>query len=279
VREFIALQLGGMADRISALEKTVANVKNGEDGKPGPQGEPGVTGPIGLTGEQGPMGPPGERGETGPKGEKGDPGAAGTKGEDGLIGPMGPTGPKGDPGAIGEKGADGFNGKDGQDGKSVTVDDIRGAIEVEMSKALLDFERRATDLIQRSVDRIPRPKDGEPGPPGKDGLDGLGFDDFNVAFDGDRTIELKWERGDQKKSVPIVFPFQKNQGLWVHGKTYVPGDVVTRNGSQWHCNETTSTAQPGDGSKAWTLVVKCGRDGKDGKNGLNGRDGKDGGTK
>lgn len=112
-----------------------------------------------------------------------------------------------------------------------------------------------------------------PGPPGKDGLDGkhgqngvdgLGFDDLSVEFDGDRTIELKMQRGAQVKNFPIVLPYMRQQGVYVEGKSYVRGDVVTWAGSQWHCEADTAT-KPGDGAKNWTLVVKRGRDGKDGR--------------
>lgn len=42
------------------------------------------------------------------------------------------------------------------------------------------------------------------------------------------------------------------------GKTYARGMFVTRAGSLWHANYTTSSA-PGDGP-AWTMAVKAGRD-------------------
>ena len=73
---------------------------------------------------------------------------------------------------------------------------------------------------------------GEPGPPGKDGADGAP----GLAF----------------------------VGVYQDGKTYDVGHVATWAGSAWHCNEATTT-KPGDGSKAWTLMVKRGRDGRDAK--------------
>jgi hypothetical protein len=73
---------------------------------------------------------------------------------------------------------------------------------------------------------------GDPGPPGKDGTDGK--------------------------------PGLTYCGVYVEGKQYERGDLATWAGATWHCNEPTET-KPGDGSKAWTLMVKRGRDGKDGK--------------
>jgi hypothetical protein len=112
-----------------------------------------------------------------------------------------------------------------------------------------------------------------PGPPGQNGrdgvdgaagVDGLGFDDLDVTFDGDRTLLFKFVRGTQEKVWPIALPFLKQQGVYQEGQAYVPGDVVTWAGSAWHCTEATHS-KPGDGSKAWTLIVKRGRDGRDGR--------------
>ena len=56
------------------------------------------------------------------------------------------------------------------------------------------------------------------------------------------------------------------------GRPTTAAQLVTWAGSAWHCNETTTT-KPGDGAKAWTLMVKRGRDGKDGKDGASGPEG------
>jgi len=116
---------------------------------------------------------------------------------------------------------------------------------------------------------IPGPmgRDGQAGRDGKDGVDGLGWDDLNVSQVDERTFTVKCLRGLQVKELgTLTFPVQIYRGVYVEGKTYDKGDGVTWGGSEWHCNETTAT-KPGDGSKAWTLKVKRGRDGKDGSNG------------
>lgn len=109
-------------------------------------------------------------------------------------------------------------------------------------------------------------KDGQPGQPGRDGIDGLGFEDMDVAFD-DRTLTLKFERGQLKKTWPITLPYLQYEGVYIEGKSYDRGSVVTWAGSTWHANEQT-TSKPGEGSKAWTLIVKRGRDGKDGRDAM-----------
>lgn len=88
----------------------------------------------------------------------------------------------------------------------------------------------------------PAGQDGAPGPAGKDGADGTP----GLAF----------------------------RGVYLDGQVYERGQLVTWAGSSWHCNATTTT-KPGDGSKAWTLMVKRGRDGKDGAAGPEGPPGRD----
>jgi hypothetical protein len=147
-----------------------------------------------------------------------------------LAGPTGPAGRDGVDGVNGKDGRDGLDGKDGSPGR----DGLDG-------------------------------KDGAPGLNGKDGADGLGFDDLLVTQDDERSFTIKAARGERVKAIGTVrFPVEIYRGVFVEGKTYERGDGVTWAGSEWHCNDTT-TNKPGDGSKAWTLKVKKGRDGKDGR--------------
>ena len=83
-----------------------------------------------------------------------------------------------------------------------------------------------------------------PGPAGKDGAPGLNGKDGAPGKDG--LAGLSYE------------------GVYQEGKAYEPGQLATWGGSAWHCNEPT-TSKPGEGSQAWTLMIKRGRDGKDGK--------------
>jgi hypothetical protein len=113
--------------------------------------------------------------------------------------------------------------------------------------------------------RAPIP--GPPGPPGHDGSDGLGFDDLSVTQQDDRSFTIAAVRGDVVKAIgTATFALDIYRGVWLEGRAYEPGDGVTWAGSEWHCH-TATTTKPGDGSKAWTLKVKRGRDGKDGKDG------------
>lgn len=155
-----------------------------------------------------------------------------------VPGPPGEPGPPGLPGPAGPEGApgrDGLNGRDGQPGVPGSPGE----------KGL-------------------HGKDGVDGVHGKDGLDGLGFDDFEELYDGERTFTRRYRQGDRVKEFVHKTSMEIYRGVYVEGKTYDRGDRVTWGGSEWHCNDTT-TAKPGDGSKAWTLAVKRGRDGRDGK--------------
>jgi len=138
------------------LEKIVEKIPPPQKGDSGPKGE------RGEKGEPGPVGPEGKPGERGERGEKGEPGES-IKGE---------KGDKGDPGRDGKDGVPGSQGIKGEDGHSVTIDEVMEKLEAHLAKWELEFERRAWDVLQKAIDKIPPPRDGKDGLPGKDGIDG-----------------------------------------------------------------------------------------------------------
>lgn len=157
-------------------------------------------------------------------------------------------------------------GKDGIDGRGVDDSVLR-----ELREKVDAVVKDVVGLRERvAVAEVRAPMPGPPGPAGrdgKDGTDGLGFNDLVATQDNERTFTIKAVRGDVVKTIGTLrFPVQIQRGVYVEGKAYELGDVVTWGGSQWHCNEDT-TAKPGENAKAWTLVVKRGRDGKDGRDG------------
>lgn len=99
-------------------------------------------------------------------------------------------------------------------------------------------------------------KDGDPG------KDGFGFEDLDVAYDGEKTITLKFSKGETVKEFPLFMPIVLDRGVYRDGSEYKPGDAVTWAGSVWIAQKDT-TAKP-DVSGDWRLSVKRGRDGKDG---------------
>lgn len=157
--------------------------------------------------------------------------------------------------------------------------EIKGSELAPVAAAVADLTKDAGAMRERVAvmevrAQIPGPagkdgadgKEGAHGLNGKDGSDGLGWDDLEAVQEDERTFTLKASRGERVKAIGTVrFPVQIQQGVYVDGKSYTKGDVVTWGGSQFHCNEDT-TAKP-ETSKAWTLIVKRGRDGKDGRDG------------
>lgn len=119
---------------------------------------------------------------------------------------------------------------------------------------------------------------GDAGQAGKDGIDGLGFDDLSVLHDGERTVTFRFQNGARLKDFQVVIPAVIYRGIYIEGKTYEIGDVVTYGGSAWHCKKATglkpdyiaqrdqqnNTLGP-QGKDFWTLMTKSGRDGKDGR--------------
>lgn len=159
--------------------------------------------------------------------------------------------------------------KDGTDGKSVTVDDVSEFMEAAMAKWALEFERRASDLIQRCIDRIPKPKDGEKG---KDGRDAFDLEDIHAEFaDDGRTLTLAWVRGEDRVERQLTLPHVIYRGVHQQGKQYQRGDSVTFQGSMWIAMRDTGSKPETDDS--WRLAVKRGRDGKDGQKGDKGERG------
>jgi hypothetical protein len=163
---------------------------------------------------------------------------------------------------------DGRDGIDGKNGTSVTVDDLRAMFEAEQAKWALEWERRAQDQMTRFMDRIPAPKDG------KDGADGLGFEDLEVQHDGERTFTVRFVRGEKVKEFAFKIPVLIERGVYRAGQKYDRGDGVTLQGSYWIAQKDT-TAKPGE-STDWRMAVKKGRDGKDGERGQKGEPGQKG---
>jgi hypothetical protein len=124
------------------------------------------------------------------------------------------------------------------------------------------LRERAAVLETRAP--VPGPA-GERGEKGSDGRNGT-VEDLRLKCVPvtERSFQLYAGDGVPIEGGLIAFDVELYRGVYVDGKTYDRGDGVTWGGSEWHCNETT-TSKPGEGSKAWTLKVKRGRDGKDGR--------------
>lgn len=244
IKEHVQAAFSPLAKRIEALE--ARQPERGEKGDAGPVGERGPQGEAGPAGEKGADGAPGKSAYEIWKslGNDGDEAA--------FIASL--RGPAGERGEKGERGAD---------GKSLTVDDILPLLKSMQAEWALDFERRAGDTLQRAIDRIPAPKDGKDGANGKDAL---GWDDMHVEYDGKRTINLVFEKGDRREVAEIKMPVVLDAGFWKDGMKAEQGDGVTFGGSYWIAQKDTET-KPEIGNPDWRLSVKKGRDGKTGERG------------
>ena len=171
-------------------------------------------------------------------------------------------------------GIDGKDGKDGVDGKSITLEDVQPILENAVTKWALEFERRAQDTLQRAIDRMPAPKDGRDGKDGANGRDAFQLEDIELSVaDDDRTLTLAFVREGARveRSIRLNHPIYR--GIWKEG-AYEKGDCVTFGGSAFIATrETTSKPETDD---SWKLCVKRGRDGKDGAKGEKGERGERG---
>lgn len=112
---------------------------------------------------------------------------------------------------------------------------------------------RALEEI-RNLARIPGPR----------GPDGLGFDDLEVLYDGERGFTFRMAKGDQVKEFAFKVPIVLDRSVYKDEKTYEKGDGVTFGGSFWIAQKDNPQGKPQDGSKDWRLAVKRGRNGADG---------------
>lgn len=111
---------------------------------------------------------------------------------------------------------------------------VKGLLEPLVQRAA-QADATIAALAARVVELEARePRQGPPGPPGADGAPGLNGKDGSPG---------------------LVYC-----GVYVRGKQYDTGELVTAGGSAFHCNRLT-TAAPGT-SNDWTLMVKRGQDGK-----------------
>jgi len=216
-------------------------------------------------------------------------------------------------GIDGKDGKDGTDGIDGIDGKSVSLDEVRGAIDASVAAAIaklpipvhvvsgfidrrgylfhvfsdgsqLEFGKVAAneidkddlrDWVRQELALWPKPENGKDG---KDGVDGFSLSDFELIFDGERTLTAAFVSGELRKEFKFVLSNPLYQGTWREGE-YQRGECVNYDGSGWIALANTQT-KPGTPNSDWQLFVKRGRDGKSitgppGPPGTPGRDGKD----
>lgn len=164
-----------------------------------------------------------------------------------------PQAEKGEPGKNGE---DGKPGKDGKDGVSPSADEVAKSMEGIFSKWALEFERKADLVLEKAIDRMPKPKDG------KNGKNALELKDFDIALCEDgRTISVTMDNGEEKIEKSVKLAVILDKGVFKYENTYEKGDGVTFGGKFWICQKDTPEGSPGS-SDDWRLAVNKGRDAK-----------------
>lgn len=158
-----------------------------------------------------------------------------------------------------------------KDGKSVTVADVQPAIDDAVARAVAALPKAkdgiglAGALIDRSGVLKMTLSDGTMVDlgrvDGENGAPGLGFDDLEVVYDGERSFALEFARGEQVKSYTFALPMMIDRGVYRTGQAYQKGDCVTFGGSLWIAQADTD-AKPDGADSGWRLGVKRGRDGK-----------------
>jgi hypothetical protein len=247
-----------------AVERYIAAnpPRDGKDGRDGIDGKDGADGKDGVDGRDGVDGAPGADGLSGSDGKDGTSVTA----ED-VLPELRSKAAEAAAEIIAER-ADGMVSAAvakhlednpppaGKDGESITPEQIDALIEkrlmTRMAEWALDFEKRAQATMEKAIDRLPKPKDGE---------DGLSLEDFDavLAEDG-RTVVLTLSGDEKVIERRLKFDTVLYRGVWKEQK-YEKGDAVTLGGSVWIAVRDNQT-KPGQFNKDWRLAVKRGQAGK-----------------
>lgn len=92
-----------------------------------------------------------------------------------------------------------------------------------------------------------------------EGRDGMGFDNMDIQWDGERGLTFALRRGDELQEHTFVLPIPVYREVYKRGESYQRGDVTTWGGSAWVALVDTDQA-PGENNKDWKLAVKKGQD-------------------
>lgn len=158
----------------------------------------------------------------------------------------------------------------GEDGKSVSVDDVLQALmprledrfEAVVAKHLLDIERRAQGVLERAVAAIPVPKDG------KDGRDGLSMADVTRNYDAEtHEVVERWTVAGEQRELRYPAGGIRPGGFWREGMKCLALQAITHDGALWIAKRDTAAKPCLENADDWQLAARKGRDGRDGKDG------------
>lgn len=154
---------------------------------------------------------------------------------------------------VGKDGCDGDVGASGPKGE-------RGPDGIGLAGALID---RSGNLVVTLTSGETRTLGQVIGAPGRDGADGLGFEDMEFTSDVDGRPIARFHRGGEVKSVRL--PCLIDRGVFKSDREYLRGDAVSFGGGLWIAQKDAPDGRPDSGGDGWRLAVKKGRDGRDGE--------------
>lgn len=165
--------------------------------------------------------------------------------------------------------------KDGDDGKSVTVDDVAPLIRAEVERAAkaLPVPKDGLGVAGAMIDRdgalqitlsngevknLGRVvgKDGE----AKSGDDGVSFESFDMRYIEETSeLEVKATAGKTTKEVRFHIGGMRGKGYWRDGVTAKANEAWSYGGQLWIAVKETK-AEPRAGTDDWFLAARKGRD-------------------
>lgn len=201
------------------------------------------------------------------------------------------------------------NGKDGergQDGKSLTIEDVRPLLD----DALTAIRINAGEAVQEAIKALPVPKDGKDGQQGekgadglglagamidregallvtltngevkglgvvvgkdgsngRDGVDGIGLDSFDLEYLPEtHEITVKASAAGRTKELRYPAGGIRPAGYWRDGTKAQAGEAWVHDGSLWIATKATSL-KPESRSEEWIIAARRGRDGERGQKG------------
>jgi hypothetical protein len=309
VRGYVATAVAAVAERLDTVDERIKAIPagpRGEAGTPGERGEkgdPGATGsdgrsigveelqpivrelvgaavaalPVARDGQDGVAGQQGPQGDAGAPGQDGAPGEPGRDGVDGMAGDPGAPGEQGPPGETGRDGKDGRDGREGKDGspgRDALEIDILPAIDPAKCYPRGTFAQWQGGIIRAIRHTEPLPEDGSPVAAGWASIvRGVAAIELRQVHERGFGLDVRFSDGSIAQN-SFSMPTMVYRGVFREG-TFERGDVVTWDGSLWHCEAPTTERPSPTNAAVWKLCAKRGRDGRNGERGEKGERGSD----
>lgn len=142
-------------------------------------------------------------------------------------------------GADGKPGADGLAGENGRDGL-----DVKDLFRADGGRLVAVMSDGTTKDLGVFV--------------GKDGKDGLSFENASGEYDAERGFVLRLAAGD--RTAEFVLPYMKHVGFWTEGMTTRAAESTTHDGALWIAKRDNASKPCMENQADWILAARKGRD-------------------